>query len=662
MNLFNWFRSLFSKTEELPYFNLAFEHASEAIAITLKGYILHANPSYEKLLGYSHQELVGMHALAFVPEQYVVIFEEIMKNGLKDKPFELELLRKDKSLVWVEVIQKEVRHKGELYRVSCVRDISELKNEAKDRDTLQQISEVLLGAKKIEDIYQILPNLLSKFLEYPMVSIDFCDFSARKIYRTASKNLPENQSWKFGEHFSERVAVHGDPLWVRNIEKEIQENPEDIGLQEYKKLGVVSFVSVPMKTQDKILGTLTLAHTQLQKRLQNVSETLQVVANILSETIEAKTAQSERDKFFSISVDILAIMDLEGRFRRVNPAFEILMGIKKSEVSKFRLSDIVSEKDLEKCTNMIGRLHRGEPVVDVELNCISKIHNMRCLSWSAMSVSGEHIIYLVARDLTEKKKSESLLKEQEQKMVWASKMSSLGEMAGGIAHEINNPLAIIHGKAGLLKDLLEDESVSRDQLKVVTEGLEDTVLRISKIIRGLRSFARDGEDDPFYPTFLKQIISDCLEFGRERFKAAGIDLIIGEIPENLEISCRSTQIVQVLINLLNNAYQAIDKNEKKWIKIEVEDHGESVVIAVVDSGDGIPPEIREKIMQPFFTTKEIGKGTGLGLSISKGIVESHKGEFFLDVKSKNTRFCLKLQKRPNLMLVDSDGDSNNQAA
>ena len=111
---------------------------------------------------------------------------------------------------------------------------------------------------------------------------------------------------------------------------------------------------------------------------------------------------------------------------------------------------------------------------------------------------------------------------------------------------------------------------------------------------------------------------------------------------DVDIDCRAGEIVQVLLNLLNNAYDAISESSEKWIKVELKKEPKSIAIWVTDSGGGIPTEVQKKIMQPFFTTKEVGKGTGLGLSISRGIIESHHGQLILDTSSANTCFIIKL--------------------
>jgi C4-dicarboxylate-specific signal transduction histidine kinase len=136
-------------------------------------------------------------------------------------------------------------------------------------------------------------------------------------------------------------------------------------------------------------------------------------------------------------------------------------------------------------------------------------------------------------------------------------------------------------------------------------------------------------------------VSFCLS----RFKNHGTELLIDEIPENLSIECQSTQISQVLLNLLNNAFDAVQGLDSKSVRITIRDLGDRAEIRVADSGPGIPPEIAKKILEPFFTTKEVGKGTGLGLSISLGIVKSHAGTLILDSTKSHTEFVVTLPKR-----------------
>jgi C4-dicarboxylate-specific signal transduction histidine kinase len=125
----------------------------------------------------------------------------------------------------------------------------------------------------------------------------------------------------------------------------------------------------------------------------------------------------------------------------------------------------------------------------------------------------------------------------------------------------------------------------------------------------------------------------------------GVVLEVGIISDSLEIECRDIEISQVLLNLLNNAYDAVTDKEDKWVRIDVKETESAAIITVTDSGPGIPENIRNKITQPFFTTKELGKGTGLGLSISLGIVGAHQGNLTLDTHSSHTCFVVTLPKR-----------------
>ena len=214
-------------------------------------------------------------------------------------------------------------------------------------------------------------------------------------------------------------------------------------------------------------------------------------------------------------------------------------------------------------------------------------------------------------------------------------------MASGIAHEINNPLAIIKGKAYQILKRLENGEVNVDFLSKEVSKIEQNSLRIVKIIKGLRTFSRHGEADPFKGVSFKSILDDVLELCYERFKYQGVELkVSGDL--STEIRCQETQLAQVVLNLINNAHDAVVDTPKPWVHVHADNDGESLRITVTDSGPGISEEIAQKIMQPFFTTKEVGMGTGLGLSISKGIVEIHGGRLFLDRNCPNTRFVIDL--------------------
>lgn len=228
----------------------------------------------------------------------------------------------------------------------------------------------------------------------------------------------------------------------------------------------------------------------------------------------------------------------------------------------------------------------------------------------------------------------------------ASKMSALGEMAGGIAHEINTPLAIIGMKIEQLNECIEENDLNTEDLKSSLEVINKTTKRIAKIISGLHFFARDGSTLPVVRVNLDTIIEETLSFCSEKMHISNIKLTVNRkyLNEKVFLDCRAVEISQVLLNLLNNASDAISALAEKWIQLNIIENDDSIEINIIDSGTGIPKELQDKIMQPFFTTKEVGKGTGLGLSISRGIIDSHVGKFFIDVNSANTKFVITLPK------------------
>lgn len=248
----------------------------------------------------------------------------------------------------------------------------------------------------------------------------------------------------------------------------------------------------------------------------------------------------------------------------------------------------------------------------------------------------------ISEDITEMKKNQIIIEEQKHRILHAERMKSLGQMAGGIAHEINTPLAAISLYSSQIEDLIQDSGIQNNDIIEMNQKIQNTVTRIDKIIRGLRALARDGDDDPFEDCSLVKIIQDVMELCSAQFKEKDIVLEVQKIDPSIILKCRFVQIAQVLINLLNNARDAIIGKSGAFVRISAIQHQEHVDIRVTDSGTGIPKEIQAKILEPFFTTKAVGSGTGLGLSIAHSIIVSHKGSLFIDTEAPNTTFVVRL--------------------
>lgn len=236
--------------------------------------------------------------------------------------------------------------------------------------------------------------------------------------------------------------------------------------------------------------------------------------------------------------------------------------------------------------------------------------------------------------------------EYEQAIEASSKLAALGEVAAGIAHEINNPLAIVHGKATICGMLLDEDSLDKDRLKSELEDIVRTAERMDKIINSLRYFVRDDKRDPLVETATTEILDHAQVLCIDRCRKQNTKLLVsGEVTSLL---CKPTQISQVLVNLVSNALDAIKDQDEgaKWIKVSTESKENSVVFTVEDSGKGIPKEVGDQILNSFYTTKKFNKtsGLGMGLNIAKRIIEAHFGKISIDYDSPNTKFIVKIPR------------------
>jgi C4-dicarboxylate-specific signal transduction histidine kinase len=236
----------------------------------------------------------------------------------------------------------------------------------------------------------------------------------------------------------------------------------------------------------------------------------------------------------------------------------------------------------------------------------------------------------------------SELENQILKNVHASRLVAVGEVASGIAHEINNPLMVINGQILKIK-----RQIKEGHFEEIEQPLSKISLmseRIVKIIKGLKLISRDGHKDPMNEFSFATMIEEIKLLTEMKIKSLDIDFSVN-MPQTIDhIYGREVQISQVLVNLINNSFDAISAQEEKWIRIEVLDLNETIQVSVTDSGRGISKDLQDKIMNPFFTTKEVGKGTGLGLSISKGIIKDHGGDFYYNSHCPNTQFVFTISK------------------
>ena len=239
---------------------------------------------------------------------------------------------------------------------------------------------------------------------------------------------------------------------------------------------------------------------------------------------------------------------------------------------------------------------------------------------------GKKVLLVTTSDITKRL-------EAEQQLIQASKMATLGEMATGIAHELNQPLSVIKTASSFfIRKIDRKEPLKKDTLFNMLKKVDSNVDRAAKIINHMRQFARKSDLD-LVKVQINEILENAFEIFSQQLKLRGIEVIWQKEKKLPGINADPSRLEQVFINLLINARDAIEERwgpqetaeANKKIILKTRCDGDKVVCEVCDTGPGVPPAVVNKIFEPFFTTKEVGKGTGLGLSISYGIVKDCGG-------------------------------------
>lgn len=217
--------------------------------------------------------------------------------------------------------------------------------------------------------------------------------------------------------------------------------------------------------------------------------------------------------------------------------------------------------------------------------------------------------------------------EGQLKQIHLAELAALGEMTSGLAHEIANPITVISGLARYIQVKLSGESPDLEEIVRRAGRIQKTTAKMAEIIQAIRKVARGKQEEiQFVDTDMRQILNEVVIL--TSFKLSNLQFktnIIGE-SNRLTCECDGIQIMQVIINLVNNACDALKEKEKKELLLEIEDRGEIVALRVKDNALALPSELGDSIFHQHITTKEAGKGTGIGLYLSKKIVLLHQGE------------------------------------
>ena len=376
----------------------------------------------------------------------------------------------------------------------------------------------------------------------------------------------------------------------------------------------------------------------------------------LRKQVENKLRESE--KLYRIlaenSTDTIWLMQLDGTFLYHSPAIMQLRGYTPEEANNVSMTKTMTPQSMEYLEKIFIREDK-KPMkerwnkIRIELEMLRKDGTKLWTEVSANAVFDENgqMIGLQGstQDISERKKLEEENIQLEAHLRHQQKLESIGVLAGGVAHEINNPINGIMNYAQLIKDKL----VENDPLKEYSREIIIETERVATIVRNLLTFSRDDKETHSFAK-MDDILNSTISLIQAVFKQDQISLNV-DIPNNLpQLKCRSQQIRQVLMNLMANAKDSLNEkyksyDENKVMKISVsqfeKENRRWMRVTVEDNGVGISEAIQSKIYDPFFTTKDRATGTGLGLSISYGIVKDHHGKLHFESEvGKFTRFYL----------------------
>ncbi len=393
---------------------------------------------------------------------------------------------------------------------------------------------------------------------------------------------------------------------------------------------------------------------------RNVLTTFSDISSIVKFENENKLLFDLNSAILKSSKFIIITTSLDGYITGFNEQAENYLGYKANEViNKLQYTQLYEPNELVKLSNELSiqfntNIPSGfEALIYKALHGISDEKKSTYLSHDGTKMNVRVNItalydnreakltgyLIIAKDINDELKSQELLETEKVKSLHNAKLASLGEMAAGIAHEINNPLAIIAGNIGLLRKFKDDQEKYKSKEDTILKSID----RITKIVNGLRKFSRTTSEENRKPESIQTIIDESLSIIEPKMKRNSVE-IINNLNTKSIIFCDSVEIEQVFVNLISNAIDAIQTFTEKWVRIEGIETESTITIKVIDSGKGIPLSVEEKIFQPFFTTKEVGKGTGLGLSITKGILDNHNAKIQICKDETNTCFAVTFKK------------------
>ncbi len=575
--------------------------------LDMKGVILYCNPAVYNIGGYTEGEIIGKHfskiasvRLKDIPK-FIRVFNYVVRGKIP-KPLGITYQRKDGTIGWTELNISLTKIGGKRRILVIQHDITERKQ----------------AEEEFENIFNLSPDMVG-------------------VFTTEGGLIKVNPSWEtiLGYKTEELLEmgwaklVHPDD--VERTNKEVEE--------QLKGSHVVNFVN-RYKCKDGSYKTLEWQATYAKDGIVHAT------ARDITERKQAEEVLRESEAKYKGLVSNVKLGVFRstpgstGRFLEVNPAMKGITGYSRKGLLQMNVSDLYVNPEEREA--ILGEIASGKGKATKELAFRKKDGTEIVVSGTKVAVRDDagEIIYFdgIVEDITERKQAEQREKQLQQELYTSSRLASIGELAAGVAHEINNPLTGILGFSERLLRKSTDEIVKRD-----LERIHNEARRAARVVVNLLTFARSREPKREFHD-INDILQKSLELRDYELETGNITVVTNLDPSLPEAMVDFQQIQEVFLNIILNAEQAMTEAKGKGkLLIQTQEMKNHIRISFTDDGPGIPAKHIDKLFDPFFTTRGERGGTGLGLSVCHGIVAEHGGKLYAKSKpAKGAKFIVEL--------------------